>query len=68
MSAATVLADSLVARTDIATLATKADVEGVRTEIQAVKADLLKWVIGAIGFQTLVILGALVSLVKVLAK
>ena len=36
--------------------------------MEGLKADLLKWVIGAIGFQTIVILGAIVSLFKVLAK
>ena len=64
-------------------LATKADLAEVRTEIAdvrncnetelkseiaATKTDLLKWIIGAIGFQTVVILGALISLVKIFAK
>ena len=31
-------------------------------------ASILKWVVGAIGFQTIVILGALVSLVRIFAK
>jgi hypothetical protein len=30
--------------------------------------DLLKWIVGAIGFQTAVILGAVVSLARVFAK
>jgi hypothetical protein len=60
-------------------LATKADLAGVRTEIAELKTelkseiaemrtDLLKWIIGAIGFQTVVILGALISLIKIFAK
>jgi hypothetical protein len=53
-------------------LATKADLAGLKAELKAdiaeVKADILKWVVGAIGFQTLVILGALVSLVRIFVK
>jgi hypothetical protein len=60
-------------------LATKADLAAVRTviaelktelktEIAESKTDLLKWIIGAIGFQTVVILGALISLIKIFAK
>jgi hypothetical protein len=30
--------------------------------------ELLKWIIGAIGFQTVVILGALISLIRFVAK
>jgi len=40
----------------------------LKTEIAETKTDLLKWIIGAIGFQTVVILGALISLVKIFAK
>jgi Protein of unknown function (DUF1640). len=50
----------------------KADIAAVRAELKAdiaeVKVDILKWVVGAIGFQTVVILGALVSLIKIFAK
>jgi hypothetical protein len=53
-------------------LATKADLakleSGLEAKIAEVKADILKWVVGAIGFQTVVILGALVSLVRIFAK
>jgi hypothetical protein len=41
----------------IACLATKAELESAKTEI-------LKWVIGAMGFQTVAIIGALVALVR----
>ncbi|MGH6831339.1 MAG: hypothetical protein ACREDG_09335 [Methylocella sp.] len=40
----------------------------LKTEIAGTKTDLLKWIIGAIGFQTVVILGAVVSLARVFAK
>ena len=50
-------------RTEIAELRTE-----LKSEIAATKTDLLKWIIGAIGFQTVVILGALISLVKIFAK
>ena len=62
---------------DEARLATTADIAGIRgdltklatkAELSELKADILKWVFGAIGFQTVVILGAIVSLIKVLAK
>ena len=46
----------------------KGEIAGVRTEVAEAKADILKWVVGAIGFQTVVILGALVSLVRIFAK
>jgi len=61
-------------------LATKADLAAVRTKIAELrtelktgiagtKIDLLKWIIVvALGFQTLLILGALISLVRFAAK
>lgn len=39
-------------------LATKADLARLEAKLAETKADILKWVVGAIGFQTLVILGA----------
>ncbi|WOJ89631.1 hypothetical protein RZS28_17890 [Methylocapsa polymorpha] len=53
--------DNLATKADIINLATRAD-------LAEAKADILKWVVGAIGFQTVVILGALVSLVRIFAK
>jgi len=41
-------------------LATKTDIASLRTELAEMKSDILKWVIGAIGFQTILILGALI--------
>lgn len=61
-------------RTEIAELKTelKSEIAELRielkTEIAETKTDLLKWIIGAIGFHTVVILGALISLVKIFAK
>jgi multidrug efflux pump subunit AcrA (membrane-fusion protein) len=56
-------------------LATKADLERVRadlglakaeleTKIEATKAEIIKWLFGTIGFQTLVILGAVLALAR----
>ncbi len=50
-------------KTEIADLRT-----GFKTGIAGTKTDLLKWIIDAIGFQTVVILGAVVSLARVFAK
>src|ERR1700730_16755649 len=53
-------------------LATKADLAAaiaeLKTEIAETKTDLLKWIIGAIGFQTVVILGALISPIRIAAR
>jgi predicted nucleic acid-binding Zn-ribbon protein len=57
-------------KTEIAELRT--EIAGLRTELKSeiaeMRTDLLKWIIGAIGFQTVVILGALISLIKIFAK
>jgi phage I-like protein len=61
-------------KTEIADLRTdlKTEIADLRTEfktkIAGTKTDLLKWIIGAIGFQTVVILGAAVSLARVFVK
>ncbi len=36
----------------------------LRSDIAEVKADLMKWMFGAIGFQTLIILGVVLAPVK----
>ena len=36
----------------------------LRVELANAKADLLKWVLGAIGFQTLAVIGAVAALFK----
>ena len=38
----------------------------VRTEIAAVKADLMRWNVGTIGFQTVVILGPVAAPIRLL--
>jgi predicted nucleic acid-binding Zn-ribbon protein len=61
-------------RTEIAGVRTelKTEIAELRTELKSeiaeMRTDLLKWIIGAIGFQTVVILGALISLIKIFAK
>lgn len=58
-------------------VATKGDIASVRTDlreielrleakIEAAKADIVKWMFGTIGFQTLIILGAVIALARVL--
>ncbi|WP_027173437.1 hypothetical protein [Methylobacterium sp. 10] len=47
--------------TDLSTLVTKSD---LKTEIAESKYDILKWVLSAIGFQTIVIVGAIVTLAR----
>jgi hypothetical protein len=53
-------------------LATKADLANLAERFKAglveLKADILKWVAGATGLQAVVILGALISLVRIFAK
>jgi len=47
-------------------IALKADIAAcaTKTDLSDAKADILKWIIGSIGFQTLVILGAALTLAK----
>ena len=60
-------------------LATKTDIAGVKTDIEALraatradiaeaKADIIKWMFGTIGFQTLIILGAVIALARVIPR
>jgi hypothetical protein len=53
----------LAVRTEIAELKTE-----LKTEIAETKTDLLKWIIATVGFQTVVILGALISPIRIVAK
>jgi septal ring factor EnvC (AmiA/AmiB activator) len=59
-----------IAETEIAQLRSelRTEIAAVRTEMAEMKAELLKWIIGAVGIQTVVILGALASLIKIIAK
>ncbi len=43
-------------------LETKADIESVKGAIAAAKVETVRWLVGAIGFQTLAVLGAVVAL------
>ena len=46
--------------------ATKADVATLEARISKAEADIIKWVAGMIGFQTIAVLGAVVALVRTL--
>ncbi len=49
-------------------LATKADLREVKAElkveIESVKSEIIKWMFGTIGFQTVIILGAVIALAR----
>ena len=45
-------------------LTTKADIEAVKGAIAAAKVETVRWLVGAIGFQTLAVLGAVVALTR----
>jgi hypothetical protein len=66
----TTKADFAAVRTEMAELRTdlKTEIAELKVEIGGIKIELLKWIIGAMGFQTVVILGALISLVRIVAK
>ncbi len=67
-------ADLAAVRTDIASVRTDLRGEIRETElrleakIEATKSDLIKWVVGMIGFQTVVLLGAALALARVVTK
>ena len=73
--------DSLATKADITPLAKGADVEfrlkdlevklreaelRLEAKVETVKSDILKWMIGMVGFQTLALLGAVLALAKAL--
>jgi hypothetical protein len=47
-------------------LETKADIEAVKGAIASAKAETVRWLVGAIGFQTLAVLGAVITLTRTL--
>jgi len=47
-----------------ADLATKADLAALELRLAELKAAILKWLLGSIGIQTVVIIGALLALVR----
>ena len=53
-------------------VATKTDLREselrLKAEIEASKAEIIKWMFGTIGFQTLIILGAVITLARIVAK
>ena len=49
---------------DLANLATKTDIADTKVAIADVKAEIIKWMFGTIGFQTIVILGAVIALMS----
>jgi hypothetical protein len=63
-----------LAETMTGAVATASDVAALRAEIREselrlraeIRSDILKWVIGAIGFQTIVVIGAVAGLIRVL--
>lgn len=67
-------ADMAMVRADLKseTQGTRAEVRAVElrleAKIEAAKADLVKWVVGMIGFQTIVLLGAALALARAVAR
>jgi hypothetical protein len=49
-------------------VASKEDVLRLEAKIQATKAEIIKWMFGTIGFQTIIILGAVIALARALVK
>lgn len=45
---------------------TKADIEAVKGAIASAKVETVRWLVGAIGFQTLAVLGAVIALTRTL--
>ena len=59
-----VRADLAVVKTDLETKSEKAELR-LEAKIEAAKAEIIKWLFGTIGFQTLVILGSALALAKI---
>jgi RNA-binding protein YhbY len=51
---------------DLSSMATKADLAifATKVDLAETKAEILKWMVGAIGVQTVVIIGAVIALVR----
>ncbi len=56
---------NLATKTDLAVFATKADLQ---VGLAETKAEILKWMVGTIGIQTVVIIGAVIALVRMGGK
>ena len=46
-------------------LGTKADIETTSGAIASAKVDTVRWIFGAIGFQTVALLGAIITLARI---
>jgi hypothetical protein len=57
---------NLATKADLTALATKADLAPLATKIELAdtKIEILKWMVSAIGIQTVVIIGAVIALVR----
>jgi RNA-binding protein YhbY len=53
---------------DLSDLATRTDLSAIKADLEKSiaenKAEILKWMVGSIGFQTVVIIGALLALTR----
>ena len=60
--------ERLATKSDVAALATKLDTFATKDELKAAiaeaKTDIIKWLFGTIGFQTVIMLGAVLALAK----
>jgi hypothetical protein len=56
-------ADLATVKTDLESKIEKAELR-LEAKIEATKAEIIKWLFGTIGFQTLVILGAVIALAR----
>lgn len=56
-------ADLALLKTDLETKIEKAELR-LEAKIESTKAEIIKWLFGTIGFQTLVILGAVMALAR----
>ena len=59
---------SLATKADLQELraATKADLQAVRSDMNAMRADIIKWTVGAIGLQYAGVIGAVALLLRLL--
>jgi predicted polyphosphate/ATP-dependent NAD kinase len=53
-------------RGEIATIHAEMAGTATKAELSEAKAEILRWIIGAIGFQTVVIIGAVAALIRLL--
>ena len=65
------IAGQLATRSDLINLATKDDISALKDElkrldgkIESSKSETLRWIVGAIGFQTLVMVGTVFGLAR----